>query len=109
MVQSLLPDNFVAQVRERIAARLASESLAAADVAIEMKLSKRTLQRRLAAESTNFSKLLDEVRRECALAALTKGGQSCDELAAKLGYQQQSTFTRAVRRWTGAPPTALRP
>jgi AraC-like DNA-binding protein len=30
------------------------------------------------------------------------------DVAANVGYSRQSSLTRAVRRWTGAPPIALR-
>jgi AraC-like DNA-binding protein len=67
----------------------------------------RTLQRRLREEGTPFSSLLEEVRRELALAGLSAGGTTSGELAASLGYGQQSSLSRAVRRWTGSPPMAL--
>lgn len=98
---------FVALVRTSLCDQLASGRLTAASIAVEMAVSKRTLQRRLASEHTSFSDLLDEVRQEVALAALSKGDLNCKELSALLGYRHQSTFTRAVHRWTGKPPTAL--
>jgi AraC-like DNA-binding protein len=94
-------------VRARVTACLDDGRPTAADLASKMKLSVRTLQRRLAAEGTSFSALLDEVRRDYTLSALSKKKLTCDELSEKLGYCQQSTFTRAVRRWTGKPPSAL--
>jgi len=71
-------------------------------------LSRRTLQRQLAAEDTSFSDLLEEVRLETALQQFEKGNGSLDNVAAKLGYARQSTLTRAVRRWTGQTPSSLR-
>jgi AraC-like DNA-binding protein len=65
----------------------------------------RTLQRRLDAEGTSFSALLDDVRRAEALRRLAAGGTSLGSLSAELGYAQQSALTRAVRRWTGRPPS----
>jgi AraC-like DNA-binding protein len=67
----------------------------------------RTLQRRLQAEGHSFSGLLESVRREMALADLAAGGHSMGEIAGILGYGQPSSLTRAVRRWTGAPPRAF--
>ena len=101
-------DGYPEQVRKLIAARLGIRSVAAADVAEEMSMSKRTLQRRLAEEGTSYSLLLDEVRRDYTLSALTAGQQRCEELSASLGYRQQSTLTRAVQRWTGRSPSTLR-
>jgi AraC-like DNA-binding protein len=67
----------------------------------------RTLQRRLAAEGTSFSALVEGVRREAALTGIA-GPASMADLSAQIGYANQSSLTRAVRRWTGAPPVALR-
>jgi AraC-like DNA-binding protein len=67
----------------------------------------RTLQRRLREEGTTFLRLLEEVRQEIALAGLSAGRASASELAASLGYGQPSSFSRAVRRWTGSSPRAL--
>lgn len=101
-------DGYAEQVRNLVATRLARRSVAALDVAEEMSMSKRTLQRRLAEEGTNYSRILDEVRRDYTLSALAAGQQCCNELSTRLGYRQQSTFTRAVQRWTGHSPSALR-
>ena len=72
-------------------------------------LSVRTLQRLLGEERKTFSGLLDAVRRDLALAALAGGPPSAGRLARELGYCHQSSLTRAVRRWTGSPPTVVAP
>jgi AraC-like DNA-binding protein len=79
------------------------ESLAAA-----AGLSVRTLQRRLAEEGTTFSRLLEGVRREHAISHLAGGDTAAREIAAALGYERQSSLTRAVRRWTGVTPRSMR-
>jgi AraC-like DNA-binding protein len=68
----------------------------------------RTLQRRLDAEGTSFSALLDDVRRSQALERLAEGNQSVGAVSAQLSYTRQASFTRAVRRWTGSSPSHLR-
>ncbi len=70
--------------------------------------SRRTLQRQLAAEGTNFSDLLEEVRQALAIRQLENETGSIDDVAANLGYARQSTLTRAVRRWTGRTPSSFR-
>jgi AraC-like DNA-binding protein len=67
----------------------------------------RTLQRRLGEEDASFSGLLDEVRRDLALDALSTSERKVGEIAASLGYGQHSSFTRAVRRWSGTSPRTL--
>lgn len=68
----------------------------------------RTLQRRLAGEGTHVTRLVDEARRTLALDRLAVQGLPIEELSMQLGYGAASSFTRAVRRWTGRPPRALR-
>ena len=71
--------------------------------------SPRSLQRRLAAEGTSVSGLINTIRREQALARLTRGTDPFADIAAELGYSNQSSLTRAVRRWTAVPPSQIRP
>jgi len=52
--------------------------------------------------------LLDEVRRELALAAVRESGLSLAEIALSLGFAEASTFYRAFHRWTGMPPARWR-
>ena len=99
---------YTKQVRKLIATRLSGRSVAAIDVAEAMSMSKRTLQRRLSEEGTNYSRILDEVRRDHTLSALAAGQHGCKEMSTRLGYRQQSTFTRAVQRWTGHTPSSLK-
>ena len=71
-------------------------------------MSMRTLQRRFADEGTSFSEMVEDVRRTAAMEALSRSDITIGDVAANVGYSRQSSLTRAVRRWTGAPPNALR-
>jgi AraC-like DNA-binding protein len=66
-------------------------------------MSVRTAQRRLRERGFTFEALLDDIRREAAAEQLA-GGISVTETAFMLGYSDVAHFTRAFRRWTGAPP-----
>jgi AraC-like DNA-binding protein len=68
----------------------------------------RTLQRRLTDDGTSFSALLEHVRRQRATQRLSVGDVTVNSVAAELGYQRQSSLTRAMIRWTGAAPTSFR-
>ncbi|MEU4343290.1 AraC family transcriptional regulator [Nocardia sp. NPDC023852] len=68
----------------------------------------RTLQRRLAAESTSFAAILDDVRRDAARRYLTTTDMPMGQVASLIGLSEQATFTRCARRWWGTTPTALR-
>lgn len=80
---------------------------AQADLARRLHTSVRTLKRRLAAEGTSYSALLDEARRDRALLLL-RGELTAEEVADRLGYSDAANFTRAFRRWTGTTPRSFR-
>ncbi len=71
-------------------------------------MSVRTLQRRLGEEGQTFSDLVESVRREMAMAELNRSDTTIGNVAANLGYSNQSSLTRAVRRWTGRSPISVR-
>lgn len=71
-------------------------------------VSERTLQRRLADIGRSFSDMVEEFRREEAVRLLSKPDLPLVEVASLLGYAEQTSFTRAFRRWTGTTPGAWR-
>jgi AraC-like DNA-binding protein len=79
-----------------------------ARAAAELKLSERSLQRRLAEQGLSFDGLLDEVRHALALRYLADPKIAISALAYRLGYSDASAFHRAFRRWTGTSPSLLR-
>ncbi|MEU6084746.1 AraC family transcriptional regulator [Streptomyces sp. NPDC047108] len=80
----------------------------AAEVAARLAVSPSTLRRRLHQEATSFQQLKDLVRRDAAIAALASGREPIAELAARLGFSEDTAFHRAFRRWTGTTPGAYR-
>ncbi len=73
-----------------------------------LKLSRRTLQRRLKAEKTSFQKVLNEVRAELAVRYLSDKRLKSLEVAMLLGYSNLSSFTTAFKSWYDMPPAAYR-
>jgi AraC-like DNA-binding protein len=71
-------------------------------------LHERTLNRRLAAEGTNFRTLLDEVRQAVSQHYLEGTALSVGEIAMALGYGSTDAFDHAFRRWFGLSPTQWR-
>jgi AraC-like DNA-binding protein len=71
-------------------------------------ISERTLQRRLEAEGTFFQRLLDDTRRELAQQYLGQTDLSLADAAYLLGFGDQSSFFRAVKRWFGTSPRQYR-
>ena len=71
-------------------------------------VSERTLQRRLAEDGRSFTDVLEEFRREESARLLCDRKLALTEIATRLGYAEQTSFTRAFRRWTGSTPGAWR-
>jgi AraC-like DNA-binding protein len=76
-------------------------------VAKRLHASGRTLQRRLEAEGTRYSEVLDRARASLA-RKLLREDMPIAEVAARVGFSDVAPFTRAFRRWTGAPPGQFR-
>ena len=83
-------------------------SLTAADLARALKVSPRSLQRRLQQDGTHLSALIEQVRRRRAGTLLADPAIPLDDVAYQLGFSQLSAFVRAYRRWTGTSPGAAR-
>jgi AraC-like DNA-binding protein len=79
-----------------------------ADVARELGLSVRTLQRRIVGERTTFRDLLLGVRQELVREYLTQPGIQINEVAFRLGYEDTNSFYRAFRNWEGTTPSHWR-
>lgn len=71
------------------------------DVAKEMAVSSRTLQRKLSSENTTFIKQLNHTRELMARNFLKDRRISNDEIAFLIGYSDANAFSRAFRGWTG--------
>ncbi|MEF2965595.1 helix-turn-helix domain-containing protein [Paenibacillus sp. M1] len=78
------------------------------DVAKEIGMSDRTLQRRLTEENTSFKHLLTEARHERALEYLADPSLDIKEVAFLIGYEDQNSFYRAFRLWEGDTPSHWR-
>ena len=71
-------------------------------------MSSRTLIRKLKDEGSAFQQLLDAARKERASWYLSHTRLGVEEIAARLGYQDTSNFSRTFRRWFGVTPSELR-
>ena len=79
-----------------------------AKVARLLSLHPRSLQRLLAVEGVGFMDLVGRVRREQAWRLITTTDLSFTQIAVQVGLREQSSLTRAVRRWFGTSPSDLR-
>lgn len=101
-------DNIAAQLKRMLADLMASGEANADAACRALKLSRRTLQRRLKAERTSFQKVLQEVRRELSVRYLSDGRLKSLEVAMLLGYSNFSSFTTAFKSWYNMPPAQYR-
>lgn len=102
------PLDLACQIEELIARQLANGGCSLADIARQLTMHERTLQRRLDAQRIRFADILDGVRKSQARAFLSQSGPPLPEVASLLGYSEQRSLSRACRRWFGTTPAALR-
>jgi AraC-like DNA-binding protein len=91
-----------------VARRLRDGDVTLHVVAQDLGKSSRSLQRQLGARRTSHRELVDEVRREIALARLGDSEESIVAVAHDLGFTTPQSFYRAFSRWTGMTPLAFR-
>ena len=96
------------QVKDTLQRSLAGKRPTLHDVAQELGLSARTLQRRLTDAGLTFQRLLEDTRRELARHYLKQRGVELPEAAFLLGFEDANSFFRAFQAWEGTSPTEWR-
>jgi AraC-like DNA-binding protein len=102
--QQLAQKTLKEQVKGILKKLLAGQRPTLQDVARELHLSTRTLQRRLTAERAKFQLLMEEARRELAQHYLLHSSLELNETAYLLGYEDSNSFFRAFHLWEGTSP-----
>jgi AraC-like DNA-binding protein len=100
--------SIVEQVEDYVRGALPSGQCSIERCAKKLGASVRTLQANLSDHGMRFSDILERQRIEMATAYLERGDMALDEVAAVLGYSEQSSFGRAFKRWTGSTPQNYR-
>ena len=96
------------QVARVLAGKLKGKAPKVDEVASELSMSSRNLQRVLRESGTSYQLLLDEVRRDMAIRHLSDSSTSIGQVGFLLGFSEPSAFHRAFRRWTGKAPGEYR-
>lgn len=78
------------------------------ELALQLQLPVRSLQRQLHSFGTTHSTLLEDVRRNRAVSLLCHEQYSATQVGLQLGYQDAPSFQRAFRRWFGMTPGRYR-
>ena len=92
------------QVKTVLKRTLAGQRPGLQEVARELHMSTRTLQRRLTEERLTFQQLIKEARRELAQHYLLHSSLELNETAYLLGYEDANSFFRALHGWEGTSP-----
>jgi AraC-like DNA-binding protein len=102
------PGSLAARVRKTLRALPMSAWPGSDDMAQRLHVAEATMRRHLKQEGYTYQSIKDDLRRDLAIAALQRGGQSIAEVAAALGFAEPSAFHRAFRKWTGMRPADYR-
>ena len=116
MLQRALPLTVLPYRRDRLLVQRVRQTLAvhpaqthsADTLAALLNVSPRTLHRQLKEEGASLQALKDEVRRAGALELLLRTHRPIKQVAEAAGFQNEKSFMRAFRSWTGQSPAQFR-
>ena len=97
----------VQRVRQALATQPAATH-SADDLAALLAMSPRTLHRQLKEEGASLQALKDEVRQARAQELLLRTTRPIKGVAAGSGFQNEKSFIRAFKGWTGQTPDEFR-
>jgi len=97
----------VEKVRQTLAQH-PEHSRNADDLAAWLNMSARTLHRQLKDEGASLQALKDAVRRDVAMTQLQRTSRPLKQVAEAAGFQNEKSFIRAFKAWTGTSPDAFR-
>lgn len=101
-------DSCAARVRSALTELLPGGECTIDDVAKKLGYSKRSLQRKLQEEDTNFRKQLNHTRELPAKNYLVSTDMTVEDIAFLPGYQEIGSFLRTFSVWTGSTISAYR-
>jgi AraC-like DNA-binding protein len=77
-------------------------------IAGRLRMSPRTLRRKLDQEGTSFRELIDELRAHAAIKYVRDTDLTIEDIAFALGFSDAAAFRHAFRRWTKSAPHEYR-
>ena len=96
------------RVRSCVAKMLVYSEPTKQELADELKMTPRTLQRRLEEQGSSVNEIIDDTRHHLAVDFLAMDHYSVKEVAFNLGFSDPSNFARAFKRWEGVTPKEFR-
>lgn len=102
--------SIASRIRKRVVRQLGEGGSAPRlkQIAADEGLSSRTIIRMLTEEGTSFFELMEQERRRLAVELVNDPALSLEEIAARLGFADTSSFGRSFRKWFGMPPGQFR-
>jgi AraC-like DNA-binding protein len=94
-----VPHDLVDQVRDLVTRRLAREKLVVADIARDLGLSNRSLQRHLSEAGTSVREIIREERQRSVAVLREQDGMTNAAVARAVGYADATVLWRATRNW----------
>lgn len=116
MLQNALPLTVLQYRRDRLLVQRVRQALSthaehthnAEALAALLHLSPRTLHRQLKDEGATLQGLKDEVRQHSATEMLLRTARPIKQVAQAAGFQNEKSFIRAFKGWTGSTPAEFR-
>jgi AraC-like DNA-binding protein len=116
MLQRALPLTVLQYRRDRLLVRRVRQALTAQpadthsadDLAALLAMSTRTLMRQLKEEGASLQALKDEVRLARSQELLLRTQRPIKQVAEAAGFQNEKSFMRAFKGWTGQSPAEFR-
>jgi AraC-like DNA-binding protein len=90
------------RIREKILSSLDTVGVSLVEVASQLCMTERSLQRRLAETGTNFEKVTDEVRQELSEQLLLHSKLTRAQIGVRLGFSTPGSYSRAAKRWNNS-------
>lgn len=96
---------FIRQIKDILSACPYARFPNQLELAEQLGVSVRTMQRKLDAENSNYMQIKDDIRQRKAIFYLEHTDKRLDEVAERCGFSEMASFTRAFIRWTGYSPS----
>jgi AraC-like DNA-binding protein len=100
-------DPFIENIRNIIMTSL-DRYIKIEEMAKELGLSIRSLNRRLEERGTSYKKIMNRIRTDLAMSYLENTNLSIDQIADLIGFSETTAFRKAFKTWTGISPTEQR-
>ena len=107
-VYNLNKKNLIEQTQQAITLGMITGDCSIQSVAHSLSIHSRTLHRKLDAQNTSFSNILEDTRRTFSENFVTKSAISIFDVSQMLGYKDSTSFSRSYKRWHGLSPSAHR-